>query len=113
MNELQHLLSDRQLDDDAVDAVAERVEALTRRFAELSGNFRSIDVYEHRLRDLGMDRTLDALGDEQRESLALSIFLVEQLDSIKAGDYSAPVIHITSVLEVETKRRIFACPASS
>ncbi len=110
LTELQHLLSDRQLDDDAVEIVARRVEALTRRFAELSGDFRSIDVYEHRLRDMGMERTVNRLGGEQRELLALAIFLVEQLDSIKASDYSAPVIHITSVLEVETKRRIFACP---
>ena len=38
------------------------------------------------------------------------MFLLEQLDSISATDYSAPAIHISSVVELEVQRRIFACP---
>jgi hypothetical protein len=67
-------------------------------------------MYYKRLRDLGM-HTLDLLGSAERESLALAIFLVEQLDSIDAHDYSAPAIHISSIMEVEVQRRIFTCPA--
>jgi hypothetical protein len=57
-----------------------------------------------------MHRTFDLLDTAQQESLALAVFLVEQLDSIGAQDYSAPAIHISSVLEIENQRRVFACP---
>ncbi len=111
LRELQEIFSDnRDLSDEAVGVIARQVEALTRRFADIAGVYRRIDVYYHRLRDLGMERTLDLLAPQERESLALAIFLVEQLDSIGASDYSAPVIHLSSVMELELKRRVFACP---
>ncbi|WP_029214560.1 hypothetical protein [Kallotenue papyrolyticum] len=111
LRELQELFSGRaSLDDTEVSAIAQQVEHLTRRFAELSGAYRRIDIYYNRLRDLGMHRTLDRLAQPERESLALALFLVEQLDSVGAADYSAPAIHVSSVLELEVKRRVYACP---
>ncbi len=50
------------------------------------------------------------MGAAERESLGLAIFLLEQLDSIGASDYSAPAIHFSSVIEIEVQRRVFACP---
>jgi hypothetical protein len=38
------------------------------------------------------------------------VFLLEQLHSIGASDYSAPAIHFSSVMEIEVQRRVFACP---
>lgn len=116
LHELQHLFEDGnpdELDDEAVGGVARRIEALTRRFAEISGAYRRIEVYYHRLRDMGLERTFDRLGAGERESLALAVFLVEQLDSVGAGDYSAPAIHVSSVLEVELSRRVEAIPGLS
>lgn len=113
LNELQHLFEGSEaepLDPETVSTIARRVEELTRRFAEVAGAYRQIEVYYHRLRDLGMMRTLDLLGPAERESLALAIFLIEQLDTIGASDYSAPAIHVSSVMEIEVKRRIFGCP---
>lgn len=51
-----------EVDEAAIDAIAGRVEALTRRFAELAGDFGDIVVYEGRLRDTGMEHTLHLLG---------------------------------------------------
>lgn len=116
LHELQHLFERGdigELDDETVGAVAQRIEALTRRFAELSGVYRRIEVYYHRLRDMGLERTLDQFGPSEKESLALAVFLVEQLDSVGARDYSAPAIHISSVLEVELGRRVAAIPGLS
>lgn len=111
LRELQELLRARSaLDDAEVSALAQQIEHLTRRFAELSGAYRRINLYYNRLRDLGMHRTLELLAPPERESLALALFLVEQLDSVGAADYSAPAIHLSSVLELEVKRRIYACP---
>jgi len=111
LRELQHLFTSADdLDPEAVSAIARQVEGVTRRFAELAGAYKRIEVYYNRLRDMGMHRTLSLLGAAERESLALAVFLVEQLDSIGASDYSAPAIHVSSVVEVEVKRRIFACP---
>jgi hypothetical protein len=67
-------------------------------------------VYEQRVRDMGMEQTFDSLGKPERESLVLAFFLVEQLDEIGAQDFSAPAIHLSSVMELEVQRRIFACP---
>ncbi|NJM05236.1 hypothetical protein HC891_01870 [Candidatus Gracilibacteria bacterium] len=111
LNELEHVLGDEQgrpFDEQAVSAVAERVQQLTRRFADFVGV--DFEFYYNRLRDLGMADTLDMLGPVERESLALSEFLKDQLDRIKAHDFSASAIHISSVMEVEIKRRVFACP---
>lgn len=99
-----------RLNDEAVHAIASQVESITRRFAQIAGAYRRIEVYTHRLRDLGLEHTLDHFGAAERESLALAVFLLEQLDSISATDYSAPAIHISSVVELEVQRRIFACP---
>jgi hypothetical protein len=99
-----------EMSDTTVAAISRQVEALTRRFAEITGAYRRIEVYYHRLRDLGMEYTLDLLGPAERESLALSVFLVEQLDSVHSSDYSAAVIHIASVVELELQRRVEHCP---
>jgi hypothetical protein len=72
--------------------------------------YRRIEVYQHRVRDMGMHRTWEMLGPSEQESLALAVFLVEQLDSIAAQDFSAPAIHVSSVLEVENQKRVFRCP---
>lgn len=112
LKELQQIVAapDADLDEETVGAIARRVEQVTRRFAEIAGAYRRIEVYYHRLRDMGMARTLDRLGTVERESLALAVFLIEQLDSVGARDYSAPVIHVASVLELELQRRLRACP---
>jgi hypothetical protein len=113
LHELQQMFegnAGEELDDATVQVIARRVESVTRRFAEIAGVYRRIDVYANRLKDMGMHRTFDLLDTAQQESLALAVFLVEQLDSIGAQDYSAPAIHISSVLEIENQRRVFACP---
>lgn len=113
LQELQHIFSTTdpsELDDSTVAQIAAQVELMTRRFAEIAGAYRSIEVYFNRLRDLGMHHTLELLRATERESMALAIFLVEQLDSIKAKDFSAPVIHISSVLEIAIKNTIFTVP---
>lgn len=98
------------MDDRTAAEVAHKVTALTRRFAEISGALKRIHVYEAQLRNYGMRRTLDRLGQVERESLALAVFLVEQINEIGANDFSAPVIHIASVLELELQRRLLAVP---
>jgi hypothetical protein len=112
LKELQQIVAapDVDLDEETVGAIARRVEQVTRRFAEIAGAYRRIEVYYHRLRDMGMERTLDRLGRAERESLALAVFLIEQLDSVGARDFSAPVIHVASVLELELQRRLRRCP---
>jgi hypothetical protein len=57
-----------------------------------------------------MRETFDLLGPAEQESLALAIFLTDQLFRVRASDYSAPAIHLSSVIEIDVKRRIFACP---
>ena len=59
---------------------------------------------------MGLEQTFARLGVAEREWLGLAIFLLEQLDSIGASDYSAPAIHFSSVMEIEVQRRVFACP---
>lgn len=111
IQELAQLVEHGELEnltDAAVSAAAERIEQITRRFAEISGY--DLSIYENRLRDLGLDRSLPLLQASERESLALAVFLVDKLDGIKAKDYSGPAIHVSSVMEIEVKRRIFACP---
>jgi hypothetical protein len=113
LKELQQVFSrtgSGALDEDAISAIARQVEGITRRFAEIAGAYKRIEVYYHRLRDMGLEQTLDLLGAAERESLGLAVFLLEQLDSIGASDYSAPAIHISSVIEIEVQRRVFACP---
>ncbi len=116
LHELQHLFEGGtldELDDATVGAVARRIEGLTRRFAEISGVYRRIEVYYHRLRDMGLERSFDQLRPAEQESLALAVFLVEQLDSVGARDYSAPAIHVSSVLEVELGKRVESIPGLS
>lgn len=111
--ELQQILAggdQTDLSEEQVATIARTVEDLTRHFAERLGVFRTIGVYENRLRDMGMEHSLDHLRCAERESLALALFLVEQLDSIGAQDFSAPAIHVSSVLEIAIQRRIFTCP---
>ena len=101
------------LDDEAVEAVIARIEGLSRRFAEITGAVQDLGRYEAKLGDIGLDRTLHLLGPGERESLALAIYLRDQLDEVQAGDYSAPVIHVARVLERELQRRILAVPGVS
>ncbi len=113
VEELAHIFEGdgrNDLEEEEISAVARTVEGLTHHFADRLGIFRNIAVYENRLRDMGMERALDRLNRSERESLALALFLVEQLDSIGASDFSAPAIHVSSVLEIEIQRRVFRCP---
>jgi len=117
INDLLHELSDlfartpaEDLDDAAASEVARRVMALSRRFAEISGGLKRLATYEAHLRTYGMGKTLDLLGPAERESLALAVFLVEQINEVGARDYSAPTIHVASVLELEVQRRLLAVP---
>jgi len=107
VTELEHMLGEAgqaELDEqgEAAAAIAERVQRLTRTYADFANV--DFDFYYNRLRDLGMAQTLDMLGSVERESLALSGFLKDQLDRIKANDFSVPAIHISSVMEVEIGR---------
>ena len=97
-------------DDAQIARIAAEVERTTRQFAEFAGAYRRIDVYHNRVRDLGLGNAWSMLSEHEQESLALAIFLVEQLDSVGARDYSAPGIHISSVVETALRQRIFACP---
>ncbi len=111
LREIDHILATRpadELDEEVVSAVAERVQGLTRRFAELQQV--DLEIYHERVRALGMRQTFDLLGPAEQESLALAIFLTDQLFKVRASDYSAPAIHLSSVIEIEVKRRIFTCP---
>lgn len=111
LNELKQIFPQRDtLDDEGISEIARQVEMVTRQFAEFTGALKRLDMYYQRVRDLGMDSTFDLLGQSERESLALAMFLLEQLDSIKANDFSAPAIHLSSVMEIEVKRRVFSCP---
>ena len=113
LRELQHIFEradDGEFDDESVSAIARQVEAVSRQFAHIKGIAQRMGVYEQRVRDMGMDQAFDRLGKLERESLALAFFLVEQLDEIGAQDFSAPAIHLSSVMELEIQRRVFACP---
>ena len=98
------------LSEEMVVQVSERIESLTRRFAQFTGALNNLGRYEAQLGDIGLDRTLHLLAPSERESLALAIYLRDQLDEVRAGDYSAPVIHIARVFERELQRRILAIP---
>lgn len=111
LQELDHVMAaqpEGELSEETVSAVAERVQRLTRRYAELAKI--DLEEYHERVRERGMRDTFDLLRPSEQESLALAIFLNEQLFRAKANDYSAPAIHLSSVVEIEVKRRFFACP---
>ncbi len=101
------------LDEEAVEHVISRIEGLTRRFAEITGALQDLGRYEAKLGDIGLDHTLHLLGPTERESLALAIYLRDQLDEVQANDYSASIIHVARVLERELQRRILAIPGIS
>ncbi len=106
LNELQHILAySDELDEQELARIVQDVESLTRQFAAI--NSIQWEQYFNRVRDLGMRETFDLLDRYAQESLALAIFLTDQLDSIKSHDYSAPAIHIGSVMERLIKERIF------
>lgn len=113
LHELDHLFSHRPLndmDDVSITRITHQIEQLARRLAEQLGAEQRIEVFYHRLNDLGLAPIFADLDDPARRSLALAIFLVEQLDSVRAHDYSAPVIQIAGVLERLLQERILACP---
>jgi hypothetical protein len=68
---------------------------VTRRFADVTGALQDMGRYEARLGDIGLDRTLPLIGPSERESLALAIYLRDQLDEVQANDYSASIIHVS------------------
>ncbi len=110
-SELQHVFAQTppgHLDDAAISRVEQRVKELSRQFAKLVGADQRFERYYRRLRQMGLRHTLDLLATPEQESLALALFLVEQLEEIAAEDYSAPAIHLSSVMEIENKRRVFA-----
>ncbi|GAB4215390.1 MAG: hypothetical protein OHK0022_55250 [Roseiflexaceae bacterium] len=114
LKELEHLFvggDPGKIDENTVDAITQRIEAVTRQFASLTGALNNLSRYEKQLGDNGFDRTLHLLGSTERESLALAFYLREQLDAINAPDYSAPVIHLARALEREVVRRIQAVPS--
>ncbi|GAC1519768.1 MAG: hypothetical protein NVS2B16_26330 [Chloroflexota bacterium] len=111
VKELRRLFENRQdVDAEDLSLLARQVEGLTRSLAEVTGAIKRIDLYYQRLRDLGMQSTLHLLNSAEQESLALGIFLVEQLDYVAANDYSAAAIQIARVIEGEVVRRVFSCP---
>lgn len=113
LHELEHLLLEPEpetLDEADVARLTRQIGQLAQRFAELSGATQRIAVYHHRLQDLGLAPVFAQLDDTARQSLALALFLVEQLDSVQAHDYSAPIIQIAGVLERLLQERLLACP---
>lgn len=117
LEELEHILGQDEdqrpedLTDEYIQKTAQRIEALTKQYATFTGFHTQIEVYRNRVKDLGMRETFDLLSNKDyQDSLALAAFLLEKLDSIipNAGDYSAPTIHISGVLEAEVQKRIFA-----
>lgn len=116
LKELQQLFDTRDpdsLDEESIDAVARQIEDLTRQFASITGALKNLSAYEKQLGDAGFDRTLTVMGAAERESLALAIYLRDQLDTVNAPDYSAPIIHVARALERELQRRILAIPGVS
>ena len=116
LSELERLFESgdpETLDEAAVERVISRIEALTRRFAAITGALQNLGRYEAKLGDIGLDRTLHLLGAPERESLALAIYLRDQLDEVQANDYSASIIHVARVIERELQRRILAVPGIS
>lgn len=112
LQELEHIFKrsgNDDLNDEQVAAIAAQIESITRQFAELTGEINKLDTYYRDLEYMGLD-VLGQLGKQEQISLALGVFLRNQLDSINANDYSAPVIHLSSVMEIEIKRRVFRCP---
>ncbi len=113
LHELNHLFAHGPLsdiDDASITRITYQIEQLARRLVQLMGAEQRIEVFYHRLNDLGLAPIFADLDDPARRSLALAIFLVEQLDSVSAHDYSAPVIQIAGVLERLLQERILACP---
>lgn len=102
-----------QLDELLLEQTLNQIEGLTRRFAEVTGALQDLGRYEAKLGDIGLDRTLHLLGPHERESLALAIYLRDQLDEVQASDYSAAIIHVARVLERELQRRLLAIPGLS
>lgn len=116
LSELTRLTLDGDLDtldEELVERLLNQVEGLTRHFARLNGALQSLGPYEAKLGDIGLDRTLHLLGATERESMALAIYLRDQLDEVQANDYSAAIIHVARVVERELQQRILAIPGVS
>jgi len=95
-----------RLDDALVERVSSAVAEVTRSFAAITGVLNDLGRFDARIADLGLDRSLGLLDRTGRESLALAIYIRDQLDDIRALDYSAAIVHVTRVLERELARRI-------
>ena len=114
LEEMEHVLSQSKgkrpedLSDEYVQKTARRIEALTRKFAEFSGFKEQVSAYYSLVEQLGMEKTFKLLKEERKYSLALGVFLSMKLINASAEDFSAPVMHICGVLEVEIQERIFA-----
>jgi hypothetical protein len=95
-----------RLDDALVERVSSAVIEVTRSFAAITGVLNDLGRFDARIADLGLDRSLGRLDRAGRESLALAIYIRDQLDDIQALDYSAAIVHVTRVIERELARRI-------
>ena len=116
LHEIERLFASGELtslEEENVDQISNQIERLTRRFTEITGALRDPGRYDAKLGDIGLYRTLHLIEPTERESLALAIYLRDQLDEVKADDYSASIIHIIRVMERELQRRILAVPGIS
>jgi len=107
--EVRSLLVDgdpAELDDALVEHVTSAVVDVTRRFAHITGVLQDLGRFDARIVDVGLGPSAGLLDASGRESLALAIYIRDQLDDIRALDYSAAIIHVTRVIEHELARRI-------
>lgn len=95
-----------EVSDDQLRDIEHHVAVLTRQLADALGATQHMEIYYGHLRAYGMRRTLHLLPQEAQESLALAIFLVEQLDKVGAKDFSGPAIQIARVVEGEVVDRV-------
>ncbi|MDP9316225.1 MAG: hypothetical protein M3R24_36120, partial [Chloroflexota bacterium] len=106
VSEINNLFKDDNVSTEQLRNIERHVAILTRQLANALGATQHMDVYYNHLRAYGMRRTLHLLSPESQESLALAIFLVEQLDRVAATDFSGPAIQIARVVEGEVVERV-------
>jgi hypothetical protein len=94
-------------DDKAIQVVTSRVIEIARRYAALIKP--DLNHYGAKItRQIGeVFENTNLLSSQQRETLALSMFLSEQIDSIGATNYAGPALLFTGVLEEITRLTIF------
>jgi hypothetical protein len=95
-------------DPETVKAIEREFIAFTRRYAEMSGV--DLNHYIQQFRDNflhDVEEVHPLLTREHSETLALGKFLWDQLDKIKAHDYSGPGLHFSGVLEALVSATVF------